>query len=110
MAAAAHRLGRPGTGNTPECGAIEKPYEFAVADLSPAQARAFSLLSTAADFSVAAASQTLGLTLGDMAVLLESLADAHLLDPLGADRYRYQGPLRMFARSRVEAAESMQGA
>ncbi|MEV7097758.1 AfsR/SARP family transcriptional regulator [Amycolatopsis sp. NPDC051045] len=112
MAAASHRMSRPGPGapaTPPECWAIEKPYESAVADLSPAQARAFTLLSATPNFSLAAASQVLGLTVGDTAVLLESLADAHLLNPLGADRYRYQEPLRMFARSRVEAAESMQG-
>jgi DNA-binding SARP family transcriptional activator len=110
MAAASHRLSRPGPeapARPPECWAIEKPYESAVADLSPAQARAFTLLSTTPDFSVAAASQVLGLPLGDTAVLLESLVDAHLLNPLGPDRYRYEEPLRMFARSL--AAESMQG-
>jgi hypothetical protein len=113
MAEALDRLGRPAPGSPvmpPECGAIEKPYESALAELSPAQARAFHLLSATPEISVPAASSTLGLPLGDTALLLESLVDAHLLDPSGTDRYRYQEPLRMFARGQVMAAESMQDA
>jgi DNA-binding SARP family transcriptional activator len=113
LAEALQRLGRPAPGapaTPPECWAIEKPYESALAELSPAQTRAFLSLSGAQDFSVASASQVLGLTLGDTAVLLESLADAHLLDPFGPDRYRYQEPLRMFAQGQAAGrlAESMQ--
>jgi DNA-binding SARP family transcriptional activator len=113
MAEALDRLGRPAPGSPvtpPECGAIEKPYESALAELSPAQARAFHLLSATPEISVPAASSTLGLPLGDTALLLESLVDAHLLDPSGTDRYRYQEPLRMFARGQVMVAESMQNA
>jgi DNA-binding SARP family transcriptional activator len=111
MAEALERLGRPATGSPvtpPECFAIEKPYESALAELSPAQARAFRLLSAFPEFSVPAASSTLGLPLGDTALLLESLVDAHLLEPYGTDRYRYQEPLRLFARGQVTGAESMQ--
>jgi DNA-binding SARP family transcriptional activator len=117
MAEAVDRLGRPAPGSPvtpPECGAIEKPYESALAELSPAEARAFRLLSLSEtpEISVAAASSILNLPLPDTAVLLESLADAHLLDPSGTDRYRYQEPLRMFARgvAQVEGTESMQRA
>jgi hypothetical protein len=73
--------------------------------LSPAQARAFRLLSVAdgPDISLAAASAVLDLPLGDTAALLESLMDAHLLEPGGLDRYCYHEPLQMFARSRAFA-------
>ncbi|MCW2919092.1 MAG: hypothetical protein JWN52_7160 [Actinomycetia bacterium] len=44
-----------------------------------------------------------GLGEDDSVALLESLVDAHLLDPGGLDRYYYHEPLRMFARSRAFA-------
>ncbi|GAB3150131.1 hypothetical protein GCM10027258_47750 [Amycolatopsis stemonae] len=110
MATALQRLGRPAPGapvTPPECGAIEKPYESVLAELTPPQARAFSTLAWAdPDFSVASASETLSLPLTDTAMLLESLVDAHLLEPAGPDHYGYQEPLRTFARG--QAAESMQ--
>lgn len=110
MAEALKRVGRPAAGSParpPECQAIEKPYESALAELSPWQARAFSLLSAFPTFSTATASEVLDLRLTDTAILLESLVDVHLLDPAGPERYSYQEPVRMFARGR---AESMQPA
>jgi DNA-binding SARP family transcriptional activator len=108
IAEAKQRLRRPDPGSPvlpPECGAIERPYESAMAQLSPAQARAFRMLSIAdgPDISVVAASAVLDLPLGDTATLLESLVDVHLLEPGGLDRYYYHEPLRMFARSRAFA-------
>jgi hypothetical protein len=108
IAEAKQRLGRPDPRSPvlpPECEAIERPYESAMAQLSPAQARAFRLLSMAdgPDISVAAASAVLDLPLGDTAALVESLVDVHLLEPGGVDRYYYHEPLRMFARSRAYA-------
>lgn len=108
IAEAKQRLGRPAPGSPvlpPECGAIERPYASAMEQLSPAQARAFRLLSMAdgPDISLAAASAVLDLPLGDTAALLESLVDVHLLEPGGLDRYYYHEPLWMFARSRAFA-------
>ncbi|WP_410622298.1 BTAD domain-containing putative transcriptional regulator [Amycolatopsis sp. cmx-8-4] len=106
MPQALERLGRPAPGSPvtpPECGAIEKPYESAMAQLSPAQSRAFRALShlPMPVVPLAAAAETLNLPLPAVAALLESLVDAHLLDPAGPDAYRYQEPLREFARSRA---------
>ncbi|WP_439381610.1 BTAD domain-containing putative transcriptional regulator [Amycolatopsis lexingtonensis] len=109
MAEALTRLGRPAPGapvTPPECWAIEKPYESALSQLTPAQSRAFSLLASPTPLSVATAASVLELPLADAAVLLESLVDAHLLEPFGTDRYRYEEPLLTFALSR--RAESMQ--
>jgi hypothetical protein len=106
IAEARGRLGRPAPSapvQPPECDAIERPYESAMAQLSPAQARAFRLLAMAdgPDISVAAASAVLDLPVADTAALLESLVDVHLLDAAGPDRYRYQEPPRAFARGRA---------
>ncbi|WP_370965029.1 BTAD domain-containing putative transcriptional regulator [Amycolatopsis sp. cg9] len=109
MPEALTRLGRPAPGapvTPPECGAIEKPYESALAQLTPAQSSAFTLLASPTPISVATAASALNVPLTDAAVLLESLVDAHLLEPFGTDRYRYEEPLLMFALGR--RAESMQ--
>jgi DNA-binding SARP family transcriptional activator len=109
LAEALERVGRPAPGapaTPPECQAIEKPYESALAELTPWQARAFSGLAAFPTFSAETASEVLELGLADTTTLLESLVDAHLLDPAGPSRYSYQEPVRMFARSR--GAESMQ--
>jgi DNA-binding SARP family transcriptional activator len=108
IAEANRRLARPDPGSPvlpPECGAIERPYASAMERLSPAQARAFRLLAMAdgPDISLPAASAVLDLPPGDTAALLESLVDVHLLEPGGLDRYFYQEPLRIFARSRAFA-------
>jgi DNA-binding SARP family transcriptional activator len=108
IAEANRRLGRPQPGSPvlpPECGAIERPYASALERLSPAQARAFRLLSLAdaPEIALPAASAVLDLPLGDTEALLESLVDAHLLEPGGPDRYFYQEPLWIFARSRALA-------
>ncbi|HEV7626533.1 MAG TPA: BTAD domain-containing putative transcriptional regulator, partial [Streptomyces sp.] len=106
MTQALQRLGRPAPGSPvtpPECWAIEKPYESTLAQLSPAQSRAFRVLSHLETplVPLPAAATALNLSLADTAALLESLVDAHLLEPAGPDTYRYQEPLRAFARSRA---------
>jgi len=87
----------------PECGAIEQPYESAMARLSPTQARAFRLLALGdrPDVSVREAAAALDVLPADAGALLESLVDVHLLESAEDDRYRYQEALRMFARDRA---------
>jgi len=87
----------------PECGAIEAPYESALRDLGSAQARAFRLLAVpdGPDLSTAAAAAVLDLPAAETVPLLESLADAHLLELGPADRYHFLAPVRVFARSRA---------
>ncbi len=109
MSEALTRLGRPAPGapvTPPECWAIEKPYESTLSQLTPTQAEAFRSLASPTPISVPTAASVLGMPLSDAAVLLESLVDAHLLEPFGTDRYRYEEPLLMFALGRQ--AESMQ--
>jgi DNA-binding SARP family transcriptional activator len=103
LAAARDRLGHLGPESPvqrPECGAIRQPYESALADLTPVQARAFRLLAVAdgPDISLAAAAAVLDLPVAATAALLESLVDVHLLELSGVDRYSYLGPVRAFAR------------
>jgi DNA-binding SARP family transcriptional activator len=88
----------------PECAAIQGPYESALADLSPAQARAFRLLGVAdgTDISLAAAAAVLDRPVGETAALLESLVDVHLLELSGVDRYYFHEPVRVFARGRAD--------
>jgi hypothetical protein len=107
LAAARDRLGHLGpevSVQRPECASIQGPYESALAELSPTQARAFRLLAVAdgPDISLAAAAAVLGLPVGETAALLESLVDVHLLGLVGVDRYAYLGPVRSFARGRAE--------
>lgn len=108
LAAARDRLGHLGPDTPvqrPECGAIQGPYESALAELSPAQARAFRLLAVAdgPDIALTAAAAVLDLPVGETAALLESLVDVHLLELAGVDRYGYLPPVRAFARGRAQA-------
>jgi DNA-binding SARP family transcriptional activator len=107
LAAARDRLGHlppEAPVQRPECGAIQGPYESALADLSPAQARAFRLLGVAdgPDISLAAAAAVLDRPAGETAALLESLVDVHLLELSGVDRYYFHEPVRVFARGRAD--------
>jgi hypothetical protein len=79
---------------------IEGPYESALRDLSPDQARALRLLAVpeGPDISLSAAAAVLERTVDETESLLESLADVHLLEPGGDDRYGYLTPIRQYAR------------
>ncbi|MFJ7212816.1 BTAD domain-containing putative transcriptional regulator [Amycolatopsis sp. NPDC098790] len=106
MAEAMQRVGRPAPGapaRPPECQAIEKPYESALAELTPWQAWAFERMSAFPRFSASTASRILGLPLSDALILLESLVDAHLLESSGPEGYAYQEPVRLFAESMQES-------
>ncbi|MGK5742537.1 BTAD domain-containing putative transcriptional regulator [Micromonospora sp. URMC 103] len=86
-----------------DCRAIESPYESALRDLSPQQARALRLLAVpdGPDFSLAAAAAALDVPVDEAESVLESLVDVHLLEPRAEDRYHYLSPVRGFARSRA---------
>lgn len=106
LATAEERLSKrgPEEGLRPaECGVIEGPYESTLRALSPAQARALRLVAVpdGPDVSVAAAAVVLDLPVHETEILLESLADAHLIEPDAADRYHYLNPIRVFARGRA---------
>ena len=87
----------------PECGAIESPYESALRDLTPAQTRAFRLLAIpdGPTVTVRAAAAVLAVPVAEAENLLESLADAHLIEPGAGDSYRYLPPVRAFARGQA---------
>ena len=106
LTAAEGRIGKLGPEapvQRPECSAIEQPYESALADLSPAQARAFRLLAVpdGPDLSLAEATVVLNRPAAETVPLLDSLVDAHLLESDGVDRYFYHFPVREFARGRA---------
>lgn len=112
LAAAWDRIGNLGPEapvQRPECGAIQEPYESVLAELSPAQARAFRLLAVAdgPDISLAAAAAVLDLPVGETAALLESLVDVHLIELAGLDRYFFHPPVRSFARGRARSDEGV---
>jgi hypothetical protein len=105
LAAAETRIGKLGPEapvQRPECAAIERPFESALADLSPVQARAFRLLAVpdGPDLSVAEATAVLARPAGETVTVLDSLVDAHLLESDG-ERYSYAEPVRHFARGRA---------
>lgn len=87
----------------PECSSIELPYQAALRELHPAQARAFRLVAVpdGPDISLAAAAAVLDLPWDETENLLESLADVHLIEPGSPGRYRYHNPVRVFARGRA---------
>ncbi|MGH3880866.1 MAG: BTAD domain-containing putative transcriptional regulator, partial [Actinophytocola sp.] len=106
LATAAARIGPPRPDEElrqPECGAIEAPYESALRELTSAQARAFRLLAVpdGPDISLRTAAAVLELSEADAVHLLESLADAHLVEPGAGDRFRYLDPVRTFAHGRA---------
>jgi len=87
----------------PECNSVELPYQAALRQLRPAQARAFRLVAVpdGPDISLAAAAAVLDLRWDETENLLESLADVHLIEPGSPGRYRYHNPVRVFARGRA---------
>lgn len=108
MTDALRRLGHPDPGSPvlpPECAVIEGPYESALAQLAPEQARALRLLSLpdVAELPVAEAAAVLDLPVRDALQLVESLVDVHLLVAAGPDAYTFYPPLRAFARRRAHS-------
>ncbi|WP_433369747.1 AfsR/SARP family transcriptional regulator [Streptosporangium sp. CA-115845] len=87
--------------------AVEATFALGYGQLSPAQARAFRLLSLPGgpDISIGAASGLLALEAMDTEDVLESLVDASLLEAPAPGRYRFHDLLKLFARRVAERAE-----
>ncbi|MFI9332681.1 AfsR/SARP family transcriptional regulator [Kitasatospora sp. NPDC052868] len=83
--------------------AIEAAFELGYRQLTPAQARAFRLVSLAdgPDVGVPAAAVLVDADEAEAEELLESLVDAAMLQSPAAGRYRYHDLLRVFARQRA---------
>jgi hypothetical protein len=95
-----------------ECEVFHAPLLRVLRRLDEPQATALRLLATpnGPDFSVAAAAAVLNLPEEQTERLLESLADAHLVEPGALGRYRYLGLVKVFARTRVAIKDgSVQG-
>ncbi len=109
LAAAEKRIRKPDWQHPQpvECVELERPYESALADLPPAQARAFRLVSLAdsPDITIHAAAALLDTDPDTAETLLEALLDQHLIEPAGPDRYRYRPPLKTFARTHATTDE-----
>ncbi|MFI6795067.1 AfsR/SARP family transcriptional regulator [Streptosporangium canum] len=91
--------------------AVEATFALGYGQLSPAQARAFRLLSLPGgpDISAGAASALLALNPTDTEDILESLVDASLLEAPAPGRYRFHDLLKLFARRTGERAEADAG-
>ncbi|MFC7646631.1 BTAD domain-containing putative transcriptional regulator [Streptosporangium lutulentum] len=86
--------------------AVEATFALGYGQLSPAQARAFRLLSLPGGpaISIGAASAVLALSPTDTEDILESLVDASLLEAPAPGRYRFHDLLKLFARRTAERA------
>jgi DNA-binding SARP family transcriptional activator len=87
--------------------AVKATFALGYGHLSPAQARAFRLLSLAEgpDISLHAAAAALGLDLYDTEELLETLVDISLIESAAPARYRFHDLLRLYARECAERDE-----
>ncbi|MBB2947194.1 DNA-binding SARP family transcriptional activator [Actinoplanes lutulentus] len=94
-----------------DCIRVEAPFERDLALLraaDPLAAVAFGLvaLPEAEEITAAAAARLLDLPETEAERLMESLVDAHLVEPAGYQRYRYHEIVRWFARRKAIAAHS----
>jgi DNA-binding SARP family transcriptional activator len=88
--------------------AVKATFDLGYDHLSPAQARAFRLLSLAEgpDISLDAAAAVLDLDRYRTEELLEALVDISLIESAAPARYRFHDLLRLYARERAEADET----
>ncbi|MER5645024.1 BTAD domain-containing putative transcriptional regulator [Streptosporangium sp. NPDC002524] len=88
--------------------AVEATFALGYGQLTPAQARAFRLLSLPGgpDISVGAAAALLALDPMDTEDVLESLVDTSLLEAPAPGRYRFHDLLKLFARRVAERTEN----
>lgn len=83
-----------------DCVAVELPFERTLRGLDPRQTAAFCLaaLPDGPDLPLAAVAALLDLPRDEAERVLESLADAHLVETGPYQRYRYHSIVRWFAR------------
>jgi DNA-binding SARP family transcriptional activator len=88
--------------------AVKATFDLGYDHLSPAQARAFRLLSLpeGPDISLDAAAAVLDLDRYRTEELLEALVDISLIESAAPARYRFHDLLRLYARERAEADET----
>ncbi|GAA3409832.1 AfsR/SARP family transcriptional regulator [Streptosporangium vulgare] len=88
--------------------AVEATFALGYGQLTPAQARAFRLLSLPGgpDISIGAAAALLALGPMDTEDVLESLVDTSLLEAPAPGRYRFHDLLKLFARRVAERTEN----
>ncbi|WP_327290681.1 AfsR/SARP family transcriptional regulator [Streptomyces sp. NBC_01198] len=88
--------------------AVKATFALGYGHLSPAQARAFRLLSLpeGPDISLDAAAAVLDLDRYQTEDLLEALVDISLIESAAPARYRFHDLLRLYARERAEADET----
>lgn len=87
---------------------VRATFDISYRGLPTDQARAFRMLSIGGLEEIAVPTAAALLDLPDTAArrLAEALADASLLMPSSADRYRYHDLIRLFAQEAAEAAET----
>nr|QIZ01195.1 helix-turn-helix domain-containing protein [Streptomyces sp. S1D4-11] len=92
-----HRLGELRAGDL----SVKPVFEFSYGQLDAEQARAFLLLSSATCpfISLSDSAGLLNRSIAEAGDLLESLADAGLLMPIGAEHYQMHGLARSFAKT-----------
>ncbi|WP_433501399.1 helix-turn-helix domain-containing protein [Sphaerimonospora sp. CA-214678] len=85
--------------------AVRTVFSWSYLALAPADARVFQQLGLhpSAEFSITAATAVTGLPPVETERALERLAAAHLIEPVGPQRYRLHNPLRLYARERARA-------
>lgn len=98
-----------------ERGALDTLYASAISDLSAAEARAVRLLALleVPNITSALATATLGLPADQVEFLVETVADAHVIELGQDDRYYFHKPLQLYARARAlldEAEDERRGA
>ncbi|MFF5077542.1 BTAD domain-containing putative transcriptional regulator [Actinoplanes sp. NPDC000266] len=94
-----------------DCVRVEAPFERDLAALratDPFAAVAFGLVALSDDpeITTAGAARLLDLPETEAERLMESMADAHLVEPAGYQRYRYLEIVRWFARRQAIAAHT----
>lgn len=90
-----------------DCKIVDEPIRRAEAQLGPVPAEVFRLAALAASpiRTVAEVTAMTGLPEAEARATLEELVDAHLLEALGIDSYRYAVLIQAFARRRAGQVE-----
>lgn len=88
--------------------AVRRAFDHSYAALPESPRRLFRLLGVVAgpDISVVAAAALAGLDVAEAGQILDQLADAHLLDERGAQRYAFHDLIRRYAVDRAAAEDS----